>query len=92
MSNAQGSFIEIPSSLIGSPDLDLTFPHHPFLPQLKSDIFANNPALMNALQGRINDLIGKSSGYIESLPKNVLNRVHALENLQVRYFNSFLLF
>ncbi len=44
-----------------------------------------NPALLSALEGRLGQLIGKSSGYIESLPKAVKRRVVALENLQYEH-------
>lgn len=42
----------------------------------------SNPAMLAALQSKLNTLIGQSSGYIESLPKVVQQRIAALENLQ----------
>jgi nucleosome assembly protein 1-like 1 len=41
-----------------------------------------NPAVLGALQSRLGQLVGKSSGYIESLPVEVKRRVEALKNLQ----------
>ena len=41
-----------------------------------------NPALLNALQSRLNTLVGTSSGYVESLPEVVQRRIRALLNLQ----------
>jgi len=35
------------------------------------------------IQGQLGTLVGKSSGYIESLPKQVRRRITALENIQV---------
>eukprot|EP00003_Mantamonas_plastica_P023343 TRINITY_DN4182_c0_g1_i6.p2 TRINITY_DN4182_c0_g1~~TRINITY_DN4182_c0_g1_i6.p2 ORF type:complete len:387 (-),score=170.28 TRINITY_DN4182_c0_g1_i6:1428-2588(-) len=39
-------------------------------------------ALAGQIEGRFEDLMGNSSGYLESLPKPVLRRVNALENIQ----------
>ncbi|KAJ1846027.1 histone chaperone, partial [Coemansia sp. RSA 2703] len=36
---------------------------------------AANPALMSMLQGRLGSLVGAPSGYIESLPKVVRDRI-----------------
>ena len=33
-----------------------------------ASIFAQNPQLVSLIQGRLGGLIGRSSGYIESLP------------------------
>jgi nucleosome assembly protein 1-like 1 len=46
------------------------------------NIFANNPALLNAIQGRLGSLVGRPSGYIESLPAEVKRRINALKNIQ----------
>lgn len=43
----------------------------------------SNPALVAAIQGKLQSLIGRDSGYIKSLPKEVKRRVNALKNLQV---------
>lgn len=40
------------------------------------------PAILNALQSRLGQLVGTSSGYIESLPLPVRRRIDALKNLQ----------
>ncbi|KAJ2411856.1 histone chaperone [Coemansia sp. RSA 2530] len=46
---------------------------------------AQNPALLNMLQGRLGSLIGASSGYVESLPKVVRERVDVLKYLQQQH-------
>ncbi|KAM9311038.1 nucleosome assembly protein 1-like 1 isoform 2-T2 [Gastrophryne carolinensis] len=43
-----------------------------------------NPQVLAALQERLDDLVGTTTGYIESLPKVVKRRVNALKNLQVK--------
>ena len=50
-----------------------------------SSILAQNPQLMNALQGRLGQLVGSSSGYIDSLPPSVKRRLAALEQLQAEH-------
>ncbi|KAJ1900757.1 histone chaperone [Kickxella alabastrina] len=45
----------------------------------------NNPALLNMLQGRLGSLVGASSGYVESLPKVVRERVDSLRYLQQQH-------
>merc|ERR1719412_453040 len=42
-----------------------------------------NPALMQALQGKLDGIIGTPSGYIESLPAPVKRRLKALKKLQL---------
>ncbi|KAJ3050325.1 hypothetical protein HK097_008707 [Rhizophlyctis rosea] len=44
-----------------------------------------NPAVLGAIQGRLNSLIGHSSGYVESLPAEVQRRLNALKNLQDKH-------
>ncbi|ORY80042.1 hypothetical protein BCR37DRAFT_349324 [Protomyces lactucae-debilis] len=44
-----------------------------------------NPQLMNMIQGRLGDLVGKSSGYIESLPTVVRTRIHGLKGVQAEH-------
>ncbi|KAJ2826096.1 histone chaperone, partial [Coemansia erecta] len=44
-----------------------------------------NPALLSMLQGRLGSLIGAPSGYIESLPKAVRERVDGLRFLQQQH-------
>jgi hypothetical protein len=39
---------------------------------------------MAALQKQIGTLVGKNSGYFETLPKDVQERIKALKNLHVR--------
>ncbi|KAJ2854709.1 histone chaperone, partial [Coemansia asiatica] len=46
---------------------------------------AHNPALMSMLQGRLGSLVGAPSGYIESLPKTVRERIDGLRYLQKQH-------
>jgi len=41
--------------------------------------------MLNAIQSRLGELVGKSSGYLESLPKSVQKRVKALQKLETQY-------
>ncbi|CAH2354721.1 nucleosome assembly protein [[Candida] railenensis] len=43
---------------------------------------ANNPVLLSMIQGKLGNLVGQQSGYIESLPKKVKNRVFGLKSIQ----------
>lgn len=45
---------------------------------------ANSSLLAGLVQGRLSSLIGKSSGYIESLPVPVKRSVAALQGLQAK--------
>lgn len=47
-----------------------------------ASIFAQNPALVDMIQGRLGSLVGRSSGYIESLPAPVRRRVAGLKGIQ----------
>jgi len=47
-----------------------------------ASIFAQNPKLVQMIQGRLGSLIGQSSGYIESLPAPVRRRVSGLRGIQ----------
>jgi len=47
-----------------------------------ASIFAQNPQLVSLIQGRLGGLIGRSSGYIESLPAEVKRRVAGLKGIQ----------
>jgi len=47
-----------------------------------ASIFAQNPHLVSLIQGRLGGLIGRSSGYIESLPEEVKRRVAGLKGIQ----------
>lgn len=47
-----------------------------------ASIFASNPKLVQMIQGRLGSLIGRSSGYIESLPAPVRRRVSGLKGIQ----------
>lgn len=45
-------------------------------------VFAQNPKLLQMIQGRLGNLVGQSSGYIESLPAPVRRRVAGLKGIQ----------
>ncbi|KAH7318782.1 hypothetical protein B0I35DRAFT_479256 [Stachybotrys elegans] len=45
-------------------------------------IFAQNPQIVQMIQGRLGSLIGRPSGYIESLPAPVRRRVAGLRGIQ----------
>jgi nucleosome assembly protein 1-like 1 len=45
-------------------------------------LFASNPALVQMMQAKLGGLIGRSSGYIESLPVSVRRRVAGLKGVQ----------
>ncbi|KAK5630718.1 hypothetical protein RRF57_006433 [Xylaria bambusicola] len=47
-----------------------------------ASIFAQNPRLVQMIQGRLGSLVGRSSGYIESLPASVRRRVAGLKGIQ----------
>ncbi|KAF2086885.1 nucleosome assembly protein [Saccharata proteae CBS 121410] len=47
-----------------------------------ASIFAQNPQLINMIQGKLGSLVGRSSGYIESLPAPVRRRVAGLKGVQ----------
>jgi nucleosome assembly protein 1-like 1 len=45
-------------------------------------LFAANPALVSMMQAKLGTLVGRSSGYIESLPGSVRRRVAGLKAIQ----------
>lgn len=47
-----------------------------------ASIFAQNPKLVQMIQGKLGSLVGRSSGYIESLPAPVRRRVTGLKGVQ----------
>ncbi|KAI8367587.1 uncharacterized protein BYT42DRAFT_504411, partial [Radiomyces spectabilis] len=47
--------------------------------------FTGNPALLSMLQGKLGTLVGRSSGYIESLPAPVKRRINGLKYLQSKH-------
>ncbi|KAL2377935.1 hypothetical protein RJZ90_006358 [Blastomyces dermatitidis] len=47
-----------------------------------ASLFAQNPRLVSMIQGRLGSLVGRSSGYIESLPAPVRRRVAGLKGIQ----------
>ncbi|OQO03642.1 hypothetical protein B0A48_10307 [Cryoendolithus antarcticus] len=47
-----------------------------------ASIFAQNPRLVSMMQNKLSGLVGKSSGYVESLPAPVRRRVDGLKGVQ----------
>ena len=47
-----------------------------------ASLFARNPGLVSMIQGKLGTLVGRSSGYIESLPVSVRRRVAGLKGIQ----------
>lgn len=47
-----------------------------------ASIFARDPRLVSLIQGKLGSLVGRSSGYIESLPTEVKRRVAGLKGIQ----------
>ncbi|CAK4030987.1 nucleosome assembly [Lecanosticta acicola] len=47
-----------------------------------ASIFAQNPRLVSMMQNKLSSLVGKSSGYVESLPAPVRKRVAGLKGVQ----------
>ena len=47
-----------------------------------ASMFAANPALVSMMQAKLGSLVGRSSGYIESLPASVRRRVAGLKGIQ----------
>lgn len=47
-----------------------------------ASIFASNPKLVSLMQNKLSGLVGKSSGYVESLPAPVRKRVAGLKGIQ----------
>ncbi|MCJ1337446.1 hypothetical protein MMC09_002728 [Bachmanniomyces sp. S44760] len=47
-----------------------------------ASLFAQNPKLVSMIQGKLGSLVGRSSGYIESLPTPVRRRVAGLKGVQ----------
>lgn len=50
-----------------------------------ASIFAQNPKLLSLIEGKLGTLVGKSSGYVESLPADVQRRVAGLKGIQTEH-------
>ncbi|KAI9790386.1 MAG: hypothetical protein M1816_005204 [Peltula sp. TS41687] len=50
-----------------------------------ASLFAKNPKLLSMIEGKLGTLVGRSSGYIESLPAPVRRRVAGLKGLQKQH-------
>jgi nucleosome assembly protein 1-like 1 len=48
-------------------------------------LLAQNPALINMMQAKLSGLVGRSSGYVESLPAPVRKRVAGLKGIQKQH-------
>ncbi|CAB4254599.1 similar to Saccharomyces cerevisiae YKR048C NAP1 Protein that interacts with mitotic cyclin Clb2p [Maudiozyma barnettii] len=55
--------------------------------QVASALLAQKPLLLASIQDKLDDLIGADSGYVESLPIDVKNRVYSLSSLQTELFD-----
>lgn len=55
------------------------------LAETTADVRAQNPALLAFAQAKLGDLVGASSGYIESLPAPVRRRIDGLKGVQVEH-------
>ena len=50
-----------------------------------ASLLAQNPKLVSMIQGKLGSLVGRSSGYVESLPPNVRRRVAGLKGVQTEH-------
>merc|ERR1711972_747716 len=48
-----------------------------------AELLRNNPALVAAVQAKLNGLVGMPTGFIDTLPQCVKNRINALKHVQV---------
>lgn len=55
------------------------------LDRAAASIFAQDPRILQMIQGRLGSLVGRSSGYIESLPPSVRRRVAGLKGIQTEH-------
>ena len=62
--------------------LGLTLMAEDFDRAAAASIFAQNPALVSMIQGKLGTLVGRSSGYVENLPAPVRRRVAGLKGIQ----------
>lgn len=60
----------------------LTLPPEDLDRAAAASIFAQNPKLVQMIQGKLGSLVGRSSGYVESLPAPVRRRVAGLKGVQ----------
>lgn len=60
----------------------LTCIFHPEDFQQAVGAFAQDPRILSMIQGKLGSLVGRSSGYIESLPASVRRRVAGLKGVQ----------
>jgi nucleosome assembly protein 1-like 1 len=62
--------------------LGLTLMAEDFDRAAAASIFAQNPALVSMIQGKLGTLVGRSSGYVENLPAPIRRRVAGLKGIQ----------
>lgn len=55
------------------------------LDRAAAGLLAANPALVSMMQAKLGSLVGRSSGYIESLPVSVRRRVAGLKGIQTEH-------
>ena len=60
----------------------VTDTHTEDLDRAAASIFTQNPALVSMIQGKLGTLVGRSSGYVESLPAPVRRRITGLKGIQ----------
>jgi len=48
-----------------------------------AELLRNNPGLVAAVQAKLNGLVGVPTGFIDTLPQCIKNRINALKNVQV---------
>ena len=56
-----------------------------FIPADMAAALGANPALAGLIQSKLNTLVGRSSGYLESLPDHIRRRVEGLKGVQVQH-------
>merc|ERR1712168_941607 len=49
-----------------------------------AELLRNNPELVAAVQAKLNGLVGMPTGFIDTLPQCVKNRINALKHVQVK--------
>jgi nucleosome assembly protein 1-like 1 len=76
----EGTRILCPSPKLAS--RSLIFRLEEFDRAAAASIFAQNPKLVQMIQGKLGSLVGRSSGYVESLPAPVRRRVAGLKGVQ----------
>jgi len=53
-------------------------------PKFDLSAFTQDPVFLKAVQSKLGELVGTSSGYLESLPKQVQDRISVVRHLQIK--------